>query len=154
MNKIHKYFMNFNILLFLGILLALPFLPYIKLGGLPALKVWQADNQAVLSTSTKAESFSEVALTKVVDLTFPQNLYRLEVSKVATISNSLKKPARFKVVVEELSPGAFEANGAFESNESSAIFLLPDEKAEVSLTVKRSAKERVGRFVVVVLTSL
>ena len=147
MDRLSKYWMNFNLLMFLGIVLVLPFLPYAKYKNL------SGDGENVLSS--QSSKFSDIVASKLVRVELAENQNEITLNGALKIVNLSNKAGYFKVIVEEVSGSdQFEEQAVFARSSEQEIYLQPKENAEVRLSVNRTGESAYGEFLLLVLTSL
>lgn len=127
MNKFNKYWMNFNSLLIVAGLLALPFLPYARL--VPPTPT------NVLSYETS--KFSTLVASKVFEASMSGK--EKTFTDALIVTNATNKSKDFWVVLnEDVKEGVtseLDYNAYFSRNQSNVITLAPGESADVSVYI-------------------
>lgn len=145
--------MNFNLLLFLAILLVFPFVPYARL---KEVKIENAPKEVL---SAKSLKFSEVLYSKVVEASFSSKLKNdLVLSGIIRVVNPSSSEKSYKVVVREEPQNGnlnnFSERASFSSTNSDEVTLIPGGGDTIDLSVTRFGSEKSGEFLIIVLTSL
>lgn len=149
-SRFNKYWLNFNLLLFLVMFLVLPFIPYASFQSSP-----QSSESNVLAEET--QRIERILLTDVIEATFSAGEAEKTIEKALKFTNTLNEPSEVRVEVREDGVlDSFEEKATFFESSQEVMYLYPSQEASIDLKIinKNSSAKTSGRFVISILTTL
>lgn len=147
MNKLAKYWNNVNLLVIVGIMLMLPFIPAARMYPPSAAPTNVLSAQVVNS----APQFSKVIASALVEATFSAKESTKSFEQVIKVSNSAGASSWYKVSAASVDPHYLDFSAVFSANGKDIIRLAPGESSFVTVKALSRGTSRQEQLIITVL---